>query len=105
MSSLLALSDETFSSVTQKGNWIVDFWAEWCGPCKIIGPEVEEAAQKLTGKVKVGKLNVDDHQEIAQQYEVMSIPTLLFLKDGIVVDRTVGALEADEIIAKANEVF
>lgn len=105
MSALPALTDATFASATAKGNWIVDFWAEWCGPCTIIGPEVETVAKKLTGKVHVAKVNVDENQEIAQQYEVMSIPTLLFIKEGEVVERTVGALEADEIIAKANEVF
>jgi thioredoxin 1 len=98
-------SGADFEKETQKGNWIIDFWVEWCGPCKIIGPEVEEAARQLKGKVHVAKVNVDEEQDLAQQYDVMSIPTLLFLKDGIVVDRTVGALKADEIIAKANEVF
>ncbi|MBM3230399.1 thioredoxin [Candidatus Pacearchaeota archaeon] len=98
-------SQKEFEAKTAKGNWIIDFWAEWCGPCKIIGPEVEAAAKKLAGKVSVGKVNVDEEQDLAQQYEVMSIPTLLFIKNGQVVDRTVGALESDEIIEKAEEVF
>lgn len=105
MSALPALSDATFASATAKGNWIVDFWAEWCGPCKIIGPEVEAAAQKLKGNVRVAQVNVDENQDVAQQHDIMSIPTLLFIKNGEVVDRTVGVLEADDIIAKANEVF
>ena len=105
MGDVLHFSHAAFEAHTRKGNWIIDFWAEWCGPCTIIGPEVEAAAGKLGGKVKVAKVNIDKEQDLAQLYDVMSIPTLLFIKDGEVVDRTVGVLEADEIVAKANEVF
>lgn len=69
---------------------LVDFWAAWCGPCKMIAPVVEEIAGDFAGKAKVGKLNVDDHGALAQQYGVMSIPTLILFKDGKEVDRVVG---------------
>lgn len=70
---------------------LVDFWAEWCGPCRMVGPIVDELAEAYDGKVKVGKLNVDEEPEIAQQFGVMSIPTLILFKNGEVVDQMVGA--------------
>ena len=71
---------------------VVDFWAEWCGPCKMIGPSLEEISNELAGKVKIAKLNIDENQELAAQYGVRSIPTLLMFKDGEVSDMKVGAL-------------
>lgn len=70
---------------------LVDFWAVWCAPCRMIAPIVEEVAEEYEGKVKVGKLNVDDHGEIAARYNVRGIPTLLLFHDGEVVDQMVGA--------------
>ena len=69
---------------------LVDFWAEWCGPCRIVGPIVEQLAQSLEGKVKVFKLNVDQNQEIAMKYNVQSIPSLVLFKNGKEIARTVG---------------
>ncbi|MFM2394454.1 MAG: Thioredoxin [Bacteroidota bacterium] len=69
---------------------VVDFWAEWCGPCKLIGPIVDDLATAYEGKVKIGKLNVDDNQEVSIKYGVRSIPTILIIKDGEVVDKHVG---------------
>lgn len=76
---------------------MVDFYADWCGPCRMVSPIVEELAGQYTGKVKVGKLNVDESSAIARKYNVMSIPTLLFVKNGQVVDQIVGALPKDKI--------
>lgn len=76
---------------------LVDFWAAWCGPCKMVGPVVEELAQDYQGKAKIGKLNVDDNGSIAQKYGVMSIPTLILFKDGKEVDRIVGFRPKEEI--------
>jgi len=70
---------------------LVDFWAEWCGPCKQIGPLLEELATEYTGKVAIGKVNVDEQPDLAQQYGVRSIPMLLILKNGQVIDQWVGA--------------
>jgi thioredoxin 1 len=71
---------------------VVDFWAEWCGPCKMIAPALEEISNELEGKVKITKLNIDENPELAAQFGVRSIPTLLIFKDGEVADMKVGAL-------------
>ncbi|MBB6011800.1 thioredoxin [Aquamicrobium sp. NLF2-7] len=70
---------------------VVDFWAEWCGPCKMIGPSLEEISNELGGKVKIAKLNIDENPELAAQFGVRSIPTLMIFKDGQVADTKVGA--------------
>ena len=76
---------------------LVDFWAEWCGPCKVLGPIVEEIANDYKGKVVVGKVNVDDNNEIASKYGIMSIPTLKFFKDGKLVGELVGAAPKETV--------
>ena len=70
---------------------LVDFWAEWCGPCKMIGPLIEQLAEELDGQAKVGKVNVDESGQLAGRFGVRSIPTLLFFKDGQVADQVIGA--------------
>jgi thioredoxin 1 len=100
---------ETFTS----GNWnekvlqsdkpvLVDFWAEWCGPCRMIGPIVEEIAKEYDGKAVVGKLNVDENGDIATEYGIRSIPTLLVFKGGQIVDRVVGAVPKPSITQKID---
>lgn len=82
---------------------LVDFYADWCGPCKMLGPIVEEAAKTYEGKIKVCKINVDDAQDVAAKFGIMSIPTLIFFKGGKAVDQKVGSLnkqQLDSFIAK-----
>lgn len=81
---------------------IVDFWATWCGPCKMIAPIIEELASSLYGKVKVGKVNVDEEMELAVEYGIESIPTLLFFKDGKVEKKMIGLSNREEILEKFN---
>ncbi|MGH8103084.1 MAG: thioredoxin [bacterium] len=81
---------------------LVDFWAEWCGPCHMLTPIVEEAAKSFEGKVKVLKLNVDESPEVADQYEVMSIPTVLFFEGGKVKDRLIGFVPKNNFMKKVE---
>jgi thioredoxin 1 len=82
---------------------VVDFWAEWCGPCKMIAPMLEELASEQAGKVTVAKLNVDENPELAMRYNVMSIPTLLVFKDGDVAKRLVGAKPKSALLQELSE--
>lgn len=82
---------------------IVDFWAAWCGPCRSLSPIVDELADELAGKVVVAKCNVDDNQDIAMRYGVMSIPTLVVLKDGKESGRVVGALPKPKLVAELQQ--
>ncbi|PMC37103.1 thioredoxin [Bacillus sp. UMB0899] len=84
------VTDQTFSGETNEGVVLVDFWAPWCGPCKMIAPVLEELDSDMGDKVKIVKVDVDENQETAGKFGVMSIPTLLVLKDGEVVDKAVG---------------
>lgn len=86
----IALTKETFKSSIQSGVSLVDFWAPWCGPCKIQLPIVHELADELKGQVTIGTVNVDNEAELAAQFSIQSIPTLLLFNDGILVDRMVG---------------
>jgi len=79
---------------------LVDFYADWCGPCKIIAPIIEELAAEYEGKVKIGKINVDEEQNSSKKYKVMSIPTLIFFKDGEQVDKLVGVSSKDQLVEK-----
>jgi thioredoxin 1 len=86
------ITDADFQATVANGVTLVDFWAPWCGPCKMIAPVLEEIAGELGGKAQFVKINVDDNPQVAGQYGIMSIPTLLLFKDGKKVDQKVGAL-------------
>ena len=83
---------------------MIDFWATWCGSCRILSPTVDEIADEYADKITVAKCNVDDAEEIAMQYRIMSIPTLIFLKNGEVVDKRVGVVSKDEIVSIINSI-
>jgi thioredoxin 1 len=83
-------TDQTFAAETKEGVVLVDFWAPWCGPCRMVAPVLEELDQAMGDKVKIVKVNVDENPETASKFGVMSIPTLLVFKNGELVDKTVG---------------
>lgn len=89
--------------LAEPGLLVIDFWAVWCGPCRILSPTVDELAMEYEGRATVAKCNVDDCEEIAAQFGVRNIPTLVFVKNGAIVDRTVGVLPKKDIAAKIEQ--
>jgi thioredoxin 1 len=105
MSKAAAVTDATFDrEVLQSGTPVlVDFWAEWCGPCKMISPVLEEIAEEHQGKVTIAKLNVDENPEIAMRYGVMSIPTLALFIGGVEKKRIIGAMPKRNLVTELSE--
>ena len=89
---LIHLTEEAFDKATASGLSMVDFWSSWCGPCKMLSPVIDGLARKYEGRVLVGKVNTDDQPGLAMRFGVMSIPTVVFLKDGKEIDRKVGVM-------------
>lgn len=104
MSNVIHLSDADFVEQVEKSEIpvMIDFWAAWCGPCRLIAPIVDELADEYAGKIKICKLDVDNNGETASKYGVRSIPMLLFIKNGEVVDTIVGAAAKHNIVDKIN---
>jgi len=101
---VVEVTDQNFQDVTGgAGLSMVDFWAVWCGPCRIVAPIVEQLADEYAGKVTVGKLDVDSNQRTATQYNVRSIPTILFFKEGKVVDQVIGAVPRAALESKIKQ--
>lgn len=103
---VVELTSDNFKTevLENPGVTIVDFWAEWCSPCRMMGPIFEQASEEAAGKAKFAKLNVDNAQDIAGEYGVMSIPTLIIFKDGEKVDQLVGVQEKEGLVKKLEEV-
>jgi thioredoxin 1 len=104
MSNITTVSDDTFDEEVGQADMpvLVDFWAEWCGPCKMVAPVLEEIAGDKEGSLRVVKLNVDDNPRTAQRFQVMSIPTLMLFKDGEPQSRIVGARPKSQILSEVE---
>ena len=99
----LEFTDDNIKEIIESGKPVViDFWAEWCGPCRMVSPIVEELAEEVSGKVEIGKLNVDDNIQTPNEYGIRNIPTILFFKDGKMVDKQIGATPKASLKAKVE---
>jgi thioredoxin 1 len=103
---VVEITDQNFQEVTgQAGLTMVDFWAVWCGPCRMVAPIVEQLADDYAGQVTVGKLDVDNNQQSATKFNVRSIPTILFFKEGKVVDQVIGAVPRPALESKIKQLL
>lgn len=104
-SAVLHVTDQNFAAEIEQANGlsVVDFGADWCGPCRMVAPIVEQLAQAYQGKVKIGKIDVDANQETSSRFGVRNLPTFLFFKDGVVVDRVIGAVPRGMLERKLQE--
>ena len=107
MSNAIAITDDSFQTEVVQSSIpvLVDFWAVWCGPCRMVAPIVDELAVEYEGRVKVGKVDVDSEQKIAADYGIRSIPTLLIFKDGELADQIVGAVTQKQLVEKLEAVL
>ena len=105
MGKYIELTNENFQATVSEGVALVDFWAPWCGPCRMIAPVIEELAEEFDGKAKICKVNTDEEQEIAVEFGIRSIPTLIFMKNGEIVDQIVGAQSKQVLADKLNSLL
>jgi len=105
MGKYIELNASNFKDTVSEGVALVDFWAPWCGPCRMVAPVIEELAEDFDGKAKVCKVNTDEEQDIAIEYGIRSIPTLLFFKNGELVDQMVGAAGKQVLADKLNQLL
>ena len=105
MGKYIDLTNENFDETVNEGITLVDFWAPWCGPCRMLAPVIEQLAEDFDGKAKICKVNSDEQTDVATKYGVRSLPTMLFMKDGEVVDQLIGASPKQAIADKINSLI
>ncbi len=105
MAKYIELTDDNFETTIKEGVTMVDFWAPWCGPCRMIAPIIEELSEDFDGKATIAKVNTDEEQDISVKYGIRSIPAILFFKDGEVVDQMIGAASKDAFAEKINSIL
>ncbi len=105
MGKYIELTNENFEATTKEGVSLVDFWAPWCGPCRMISPIIEELAEEFEGKANICKVNTDEQADLSTKFGVRSIPTIVFLKDGEIVDTMVGAASKQAFADKINSLL
>lgn len=99
----LKITDENFEGLLNDGKPLVlDFWAEWCGPCRMVSPIIDELSEEYEGRVNIGKMNVDENDDVISQFGIRNIPTILFFKNGQLADKIVGAMPKDKFVEKID---
>ena len=99
----IAITDQNWEELIKNNSYVImDFWAEWCGPCRAIAPFVEEAAETYADKIVIGKVNIDENPQVTMKYAIKNIPTLIFIKNGEIVNKHVGALKKPDLMDKIN---
>ena len=105
MAKYIDLTEVNFKDTIKEGVCLVDFWAPWCGPCKMLGPIIEELAEDFDGKAKICKVNTDEEQNLSIEYGIRSIPTLILFKDGEIIEQLVGAQSKQVFVDKINAIL
>ena len=107
MKKIIEITDQNFKTEVLDSEKVVlvDFWAPWCGPCRMVGPVIEQVAENMDGKMKFGKLNTDENQKTAMDFQIMAIPTLLIFKDGKEIDRIIGFKSKDQLEDQLNSII
>ena len=105
MGKYIELTSANFDATTKEGVSLVDFWAPWCGPCRMLAPVIDQLAQEFEGKAKICKVNTEEEADLTAKYEIRSIPTILYFKDGKFVDQTIGATTKAKIEEKLNNLI
>lgn len=105
MGKYIELNQTNMEETIKEGVVLVDFWAPWCGPCRMLAPAIEQLAQEFEGKAKICKVNTEEEADLTAKYEIRSIPTILYFKDGKIVDQTIGATTKAKIEEKLNSLI
>ncbi len=105
MGQYIELNSGNFDEVTKNGVSLVDFWAPWCGPCRMLAPVIDDLASEYAGKANICKVNTDEEGELGQKYGIRSIPTIIFMKDGEIIDQVIGATTKSVLVDKINQLL